>query len=137
MNVRVLLVDHHADVRIRLAHRLRRDSRVELVGSASGVEEAERILAAGAEADVVLLDIQGIDGGGLAKCRALRGVTDAAVVIFTSYLTDELWRAAKEAGAADYLLKHIDTDSLCREVVRLAKEHRAGPRPRGSPLPEV
>jgi len=69
--------------------------------------------------------------------RALRGVTDAPVVIFTSYLTDELWRAAKEAGAADYLLKHIDTDSLCREVVRLAKEHRAGPRPRGSPLPQV
>jgi len=135
MNVRVFLVDHHADVRTTLAHRLRRDARVELVGSASSVEEAERVLAAGVQADVVLLDIHGIGESGLAECRALRGMTDAPLVIFTSYLTDDLWRAAKEAGAAHYLLKHIDTDSLCREVMRLAQEHQAGRPPRGSPLP--
>ena len=125
MRVRVLLVDDHDDARTTLAQRLRRDRRLELIGAAAGLEEAADLLP-GACPDIVLLDIHGHAGRGVDACRRLRQLTDAPVVIFTSFMTPELWTAAQAAGAADYLLKHIDTDRLSREVLRLARRHRRG-----------
>ena len=125
MRVRVLLVDDHDDARTTLAHRLRRDRRLELIGAAPGLEEAADLLP-DACPDIVLLDIQGHAGLGVDACRRLRQLTDAPVVVFTSFMTPELWTAAQAAGAADYLLKHIDTDRLSREVLRLARRHRRG-----------
>ena len=129
MNPRVLLVDDHDDARTTLVERLRRDDGLELVGAAASVEEAALLLSA-ARPDIVLLDIHGHDGHGLDACRALRQLSDAPVVVFTSFLTGELWSAASAAGAADYILKHIDTDRLSREIVRLAERHgRRTPAP--------
>ena len=126
MNIRVLLIDRHDDARTTLARRLRRDPRLELAGEASSVEEAEAILP-GARPDIVLLDIYGHGGRGVEACRALCRLTEAPVVVFTSFMTPDLWDAVKEAGAADYLLKHVDTDRLSREVIRLAERHRVRP----------
>ena len=120
MKVRLLLVDDHDDARTTLVQRLRRDARLQLVGAASTLEEAARLLP-DARPDIVLLDIHGHDGRGVEACRALRQLTDAPVVVFTSYVTPALWRAAKEAGAADYLFKHVDTDRLSKAIVRLAE----------------
>ena len=125
MRVRVLLVDDHDDARTTLAQRLRRDRRLELIGAARGLEEAADLLP-GACPDIVLLDIHGHAGRGVDACCRLRQMTDAPVVVFTSFMTPELWAAAQAAGAADYLLKHIDTDRLSREVFRLARRHRRG-----------
>jgi DNA-binding NarL/FixJ family response regulator len=125
MSVRVLLVDDHRDARTALAQRLRRHPELMLVGVASGLEEAVQLLPE-ARASIVLLDIRGQDGGGVEGCRILRELTDAPVVIFTSFMTDDLWAAAREAGAADYLLKHIDTEQLSRKIIRLAEQHQAG-----------
>ena len=125
MSVRVVLVDGHDDARTTLAQRLRRDACLELVGAAASVEEARGLLS-GAHPDIVLLNIHGPEGSGLDACRALRALTDAPVVAFTSFMTPELWAAAREAGAADYLLKHIDTDRLSRELGRLALRHSHG-----------
>ncbi len=122
MTVRVLLVDAHDDARTSLTRRLTRDPGLQLVGSASGVEEAASILLH-ARPDIVLLDIQRSDGRGVEACRALRELTEAPVVAFTSFITPELWEAAAQAGAADCLLKHIDTDRLGREIRRLAQQH--------------
>jgi len=125
MNVRVLLVDDHRDARTALAQRLRRHPELMLVGVASGLEEAVQLLPQ-ARPSIVLLDIHGQGGGSVDGCRILRGLTDAPVVILTSFMTDDLWAAAREAGAADYLLKHIDTERLSRKIIRLAEQHRAG-----------
>ena len=122
MKVRVLLIDDHEDARTTLARRLGRDPRLELLGTASELEEAARILLH-VRPDIVLLDIHRSDGRGMDACWALRTVTDAPVVVFTSFLTAALWEAAREAGAADYLLKHIDTDRLSQQIVRLAERH--------------
>lgn len=128
MSVRVLLVDVHDDTRISLARRLSRDPRLELVGSASCVDEAASILLH-ARPDIVLLDIHRSDEHGVDACRALRELTEAPVVAFTSFMTPGLWEEVKEAGAADSLLKHIDTDRLGREICRLAERHGRGTQP--------
>jgi DNA-binding NarL/FixJ family response regulator len=125
MNVRVLLVDDHHDVRTSLAQRLQGDPHLDLVGAAGSLEEAAALLRqAGTDTDIVLLDIHGHNGHGLEVCRTLHELTDAPVVLFTSFMTPELWAAGREAGAADLLLKHIDTDRLSREILRLADRHR-------------
>jgi len=128
-SVRVFLVDQHDDARTTLAQRLHRDARLELVGVASCVEEAAQLLPK-ARPDIVLLDIRRHDGSGVDACRALHELTDAPVVAFTSFMTPELWSAAREAGAADYLLKHIDTERLTRAILRLAERHQKRTTPR-------
>ncbi len=125
MSVGLHLVDAHDDARTSLARRLSRDPRLELVGTASSVEEAASILLH-TRPDIVLLGIHPSDGRGVDACRALKELSEAPVVVFTSFVTPDLWEAFREAGAADYLLKHIDTDRLSREILRLARRHRRG-----------
>src|SRR3989304_8446483 len=128
MNARVLVISDHDDVRTSLEQRLRRDCRLELVGAAAHLEEAAELLRK-SPADVVLLDIHGHDGHGLEVGRALHALTDAPVVLFTSFMTPELWAAGREAGAAGVLLKHIDTDRLGFEILRVAEQHRGQRQP--------
>ena len=120
--VRVLLIDDQTDVHSALAQRLRRDHRLEVVGTASSVVEAADLLA-DARPDIVLLDIHGRRQHGVDACKALGQLTDAQVIVFAAYMTPELWAAVHEAGAADYLLKHVDTDQLSRQIVRLVRRH--------------
>ncbi len=125
MKTRVLLVDDHDEARVNLERRLLREPSLDLVGVAGCVEEAAAILHT-ARPDIVLVDVQRHDGRGDDACRRLQQFTDAPLIAFTSFMTPELWADTKEAGAADYLLKHIDTHRLSREIVRLAERH--GPR---------
>ncbi len=120
--VRILLIDDQTDVHSALAQRLRRDHRLEVVGTVGSVVEAADLLA-DARPDIVLLDIHGRRQHGVEACKALGQLTDAPVIVFAAYMTPELWAAVHEAGAADYLLKHVDTDQLSREIVRLARRH--------------
>ncbi len=126
-DVRVLLVDDNEEARGALAKRLRRCPQLELVGIAAGPEEAACLLPA-ALPDIVLLDLHGHDGRGTAACRKLQELTDAPVVVLAAFMTPELWAPARDAGAADYLLKHIDTNRLERELRRLAERHREAVR---------
>ncbi len=129
---RVLLVDDHDDARRALAERLGRHRGLELVAAISSLPEAQNLVR-GSDPDIILLDIYRHDGRGIAGCRMLRRLTDAPVVIFTSFMTNDLWAVAKEAGAADYLLKHIDTERLSRKIIRLAEQHRAARDPQNLP----
>ncbi len=128
MSVRVLLVDDHDDARTTLARRLSRDRRLELIGAAASLKDAANLLP-DAQPDIVLLDMHGLGQHGVDACRTLRSLTDAPVVAFASFMTPELWAAAREAGAVAYLLKHIDTERISRELVRLAERHRGGTDP--------
>jgi CheY-like chemotaxis protein len=120
--VRVLLIDGHDEARDTLARRLRRDGRLELIGATASLPEAAGLLAS---ADIVLLDVHGRERRGVDTCRAILEVTDAPLVAFTSFMTPELWSEVKQAGAVDYLLKHVDTERLGSELVRLAKRRPA------------
>ena len=122
LKVRALLVDDHAEARAALAERLGRHHGLELIAVASSLREAQEVLPE-SDPDIVLIDIHGHSGGGVEGCRLLRSLTDAPVVVFTSYMTYDLWTAAREAGAADYLLKDIDTERLSRRIIRLAEAH--------------
>jgi len=119
MRARVLLIDEHDEARTSLAQRLRRNARLELVGAVASVEEAADLLTTG-RPDIVLLDTHRHDGRGIEACRELKQRTGAPVVALASFMTPQLWRAVHEAGALDYLLKHVDTEQLSRSIVRLA-----------------
>lgn len=126
MKVRVLLIDDHEDARTTLAARLRRDARLELVGSVSELDEAANVISNG-RPDVVLLDTHRRDGRTVEACRELRALTDAPLVALASYMTPQLWRAIEQAGATAYLLKHVDSQRLGRSIVRLADRRRPDP----------
>jgi DNA-binding NarL/FixJ family response regulator len=123
MAVHVLLIDDHDDARRSLSQRLQRSKTVQLIGAVANVEEARAVLA-NQRVDVILLDLHRHDSQGIELGRALRELTDAPMVALTSFMTPELWTKARAAGFVDYLLKHVDTQRLSREIARLAQRHR-------------
>ena len=120
--VRVLVIDDHVEARDSLVRLLSRDDGLDIVGTASTVDDAARLLP-GVCPEIVLLDIRHSDGDRVAACRALKQLTEAPVVAFMSYVTADLWSEAREAGVVDYLLKHVDSHRLGREIRRLAERH--------------
>jgi len=122
-NIRVLLVDDHAVVRIGLADFLFAYDDLELVGEASSGEVAvsmcERV-----KPDVVLMDLvmPGMDGA--EATRAIRqACPDIQVIALTSYKDEDLVQNAIQAGAIGYLLKNVTADELA-EAIRNAKAGR-------------
>ncbi|WP_353113841.1 response regulator transcription factor [Microbacterium sp.] len=120
MTATVLLVDDHPIVRAGLRAVI--ESRgFEVVGEASTGEEALEAASA-LRPDVVLCDLrlgEGIDG--VAVTAALRAGPDApAVVILTTFDHDAQIVRAMEAGAAGYLLKEVDTDTIARAITDAA-----------------
>ena len=117
--LRVMIVDDHEVVRRELAAALGRCPAVDMVGATGGAEEAA-LWVSERRPDVVLLDVKRDDGGGLDLCRRLSGNGHrCAVVILTSYLSGDDWRDAREAGAADYLLKQIDSKALLAKIAEV------------------
>ena len=123
MIARVLLLGDHDGVRTSLAQRLSRSHQVELVGAASGIDEAAAVLGRVCP-DVVLLDIRQQNGLWVDWCARLPELTNAPLVALTSFVTPELSQAIERAGVKDYLFKHVDTERLGREIARLAERYR-------------
>ena len=121
--IRVLLVDDHAVVRSGLSAFLLAFDDLELVGEASGGEEAVRLSGQFAP-DVVLMDLMmpGMDGA--AATRAIREqYSDIQIIALTSFKEDELVRGALQAGAIGYLLKNVSADELA-DAIRAAHAGR-------------
>ncbi len=116
MSIRLLLIDDHPIVRAGLRAVVEGRGFTDAGEAATGEEG----IAAASELrpDVVLCDLrlgEGIDG--VAATAALRALPDPpAVLILTTFDHDAQIVRALEAGAAGYLLKDVDTDTIARAI---------------------
>ncbi|MFF4778040.1 response regulator [Microtetraspora fusca] len=116
--IRVLVADDHAAVRAGLVLILEGAPDMEVVGEAgdgrSAVEMAVRL-----RPDVVLMDVRMPLLDGISATRELAGVAD--VLILTTFDVDEYVFGALRAGAAGFLLKNTDAESLVAAVRLVAR----------------
>lgn len=112
---RILLADDHAAVRAGFAMILGAAG-FEIVGEAADGREAVA-LAARLEPDVILMDVQMPDLGGIDATREiLAGEGDPAIVVVTTFDHDEYLFAALDAGASGFLLKTAGPEDLVNAV---------------------
>lgn len=117
--IKVAIADDHRVVRVGLEQLLETFEGVELVGAASGGEEAVALCTA-AQPDVLLLDLSMPDLDGVEVTAKLRAEVPAtAVVVFTSFSDRDRIEAALDAGAIGYLLKDAEPAEI-ESAVRAA-----------------
>ncbi|RUP27994.1 MAG: response regulator transcription factor [Mycolicibacterium sp.] len=115
--VRVVLVDDHEIVIEGLKAMLGPfNSRVRVVGSAVGVENALSVVA-GLKPDIVLCDVRMQRASGLDLCRSIRERDpDRKVILLSVYDDEQYLFQALRVGASGYLLKGITSDELVRQL---------------------
>lgn len=120
MSTRVMLIDDHPVVRAGLRAIIEARG-FTVVGEASTGEEALQAASA-LSPQVVLCDLRLGDGmDGVQTTAALRRLPDApAVLILTTFDHDAQIIRAIEAGAAGYLLKDVDNDTIVRAIIDAA-----------------
>lgn len=119
--IRVLIVDDHAVVREGIRHVLSADDDFEVVGEASGGEQAI-VLAQSLQPDVVVLDLSMPDLPGLAAAARIREVAPrAAILILSIHDHREYVLRSIEAGTQGYLRKDSSPTEL-RNAIRAVHE---------------
>jgi len=119
--IRLFLIDDHIMVREGLRAVLSRRKDFQIVGEASSVEEAESSLEK-ISPEIILLDIRlpGMDG--LDGCRHFtKNFPDTKVIILTSFIEQKMIMKAMESGARGYLLKEIESDQLCENIIQVSR----------------
>lgn len=118
MTIRVIIADDQSIVRAGLATILNSQPDIEVVGQAADGREAVT-LARELRPDVCLLDIRMPNLDGIEATRQLAGadVDDPiAVVVITTFDTDEHVHGALKAGARGFLLKGAAPDQLIQAI---------------------
>lgn len=118
MTTRVLIADDQSIVRAGLATILNAQPDIEVVGQAADGREAVA-LARRLRPDVCLLDIRMPNLDGVEATRQLAGqeVADPmAVVVITTFDTDEYVYGALKAGARGFLLKGTPPEQLVHAI---------------------
>ncbi len=118
--IRVFLLDDHHVVRTGVKATLDAEPDLEVVGEASGVDEALEVVADCAP-DVAVLDVRLGEGSGIDVCREIsRRFPDVRSLILTSYESDKALVDAGNAGAAGFVLKQIRSTELIEAIRRVA-----------------
>lgn len=113
----VLIADDHPIFRKGLRLLLAGLEGVELVGEAAGGAEAIR-LAEELQPDVVLMDLQMPEGGGLAAIRRIAATSPhIRILVVTMFEDDDSVFAAMRAGARGYVLKDARDEELGRAIL--------------------
>jgi DNA-binding NarL/FixJ family response regulator len=118
MTIRVLIADDQSIIRAGLTTILNSQPDIEVVGQAADGREAVA-LARQLLPDVCLFDIRMPNVDGIEATRMLAGpdVTDPlAIVIITTFDTDEYVHGALKAGARGFLLKGAPPDQLIQAI---------------------
>ncbi len=118
--IRVIVADDHPIVRQGMVALLADEPDIEVVADvADGHAALSAVLAD--DPDVVLMDLRMPGMDGVEATRAVRARRpDVAVLVVTTYDTDEAIVRAVEAGASGYMLKDSPTDDLVDAVRRAA-----------------
>ena len=121
MTIRVVLVDDHAIVRTGLKAVLAEAPEIDVVGEASGGNEAVDLLTRLA-ADVVVMDLSMSDGDGLTATREITSTGDGTrVLVLTMHAEEAYLEAVLEAGASGYLGKANADRDLVEAVHAVAR----------------
>ena len=114
--MRIVIADDHWTVRDGLRWMLADEPDIEVVGEvANGLELLE--LLATTETDIVLLDVNMPEMGGLEALEALRETSPSLGVIVLSMHDKAIYvKRAIELGANGYLLKSAGKDELVRAI---------------------
>ncbi len=114
--IHILIADDHPLFRKGMRALLASMPDAEVVGEATTGSEAIE-LAARLQPDVILMDLQMPDGGGIA---ATRQITQASphihILVVTLFEDDDSVFTALRAGARGYVLKDIDEDEMLRAI---------------------
>jgi DNA-binding NarL/FixJ family response regulator len=129
--MRILIVDDHEVVREGLVAALSSDADREVVAVAStaaeGVRRAKQTLP-----DVALVDFRLPDMSGIDLCRRMRqNFPSMALVMLTSYLSEDTVRDAIRAGATGYVTKSAGLAELRRVLARI-EDAPGDSRPEGA-----
>ncbi|WP_035852809.1 response regulator [Kitasatospora azatica] len=118
--IRVLVAEDQAAVRAALVMILRSEPGIEVVGEAADGEQAvSRALEL--RPDVVLMDVQMPRLDGVAATRQIVAAGAAQVLMLTTFDLDEYVHGALRAGAAGFLLKDVEADSLIEGIRTVAR----------------
>jgi NarL family two-component system response regulator LiaR len=114
--LRLLVVDDQPVVRTGLATLLEAYEELDLVGAASGGEEAIR-LCGELQPDVVLMDMMMPGMDGVTATRIIRERwPEIQVIVLTAFHETELIHNALQAGAVSYLLKNVSGKELVQAI---------------------
>jgi DNA-binding NarL/FixJ family response regulator len=113
----VLIADDHPVFRKGLRALLASMPEVELAGEATTGLEAIR-LAEQLQPDVILMDLQMPEGGGLAAIRQIVQTSPhIRILVVTMFQDDDSVFAALRAGARGYVLKDMDDNEITRAIL--------------------
>jgi DNA-binding NarL/FixJ family response regulator len=114
-----LIVDNHTLFRQGLVSLLQSEPGLQVIGEASGGEEALK-LAQELQPDVVLMDVKMPGMDGVEATRRLQETTPhVRVLMLTVSEEEENLFAAIQAGARGYILKNADADELLQAIQRV------------------
>ena len=121
--IRVFLVDDHEIVRRGVRAMLEAEGDIEIVGEAGTAQDALPAILVLAP-DVCVLDAQLPDGSGIEICRQMRASnSEIRGLILTSFDDEDAITEAILAGAAGYVLKQIESNSLISGIRLVASGH--------------
>jgi len=120
--IRIMSVDDHPLIRQGIAGLVSAQSDLKLVAEATNGREAVQQFRLH-RPDITLMDLQMPEMSGVDAISAIRGeVSEARIIVLTTYAGDVQALRAVKAGARGYLLK----DTLHRELVETIRAVHAG-----------
>lgn len=110
---RILVVDDEPQIR-RVMRAALAANGYEIHEARTGEEAVERLRES--NPDVILLDMNMPGMGGMAACREIRAVSEAAVIVLSIRDSERDKIAALDAGADDYITKPFSVNELMARI---------------------